>query len=374
MIQPDFDVVVAGGGPAGSVCALLLSRSGWRVLLAIGHKRHRTAAPEMISPKGVHQLRSLGLGSALDVPGTLACRGVLSHWQVDGPEFVDFAKTQLAEGVWLNRATFDRFLIDQASTAGVTVVSKEVSATDSFDKHRIIFDRNPNEVITASFVVEAGGRTGGCYRGSPSRRYYFDRLIAIPITPSASSVQNNEILHLAPTLLGWWYTMGTLSHPTSVVFLTDADLLPHSPHERQQFIRHEFAGISAGAVFSGIAAIMDRDFECLPIIDARTTCRQTICQRGWLPVGDAFFTLDPLSGDGLTRGLRMSQASSIVIDQYLREPNSDLLEKYCADYFSEFTSQLNTGQELYRQVAVRYPQSPFWNRRQSLSFKSISLN
>src|SRR6476661_9632973 len=67
MPEREFDAVVVGSGPAGSVAALVLARGGARVALVdkAAFPREK-ACGDLIGPRGVQLLRDL----TLDVPGS----------------------------------------------------------------------------------------------------------------------------------------------------------------------------------------------------------------------------------------------------------------------------------------------------------------
>jgi flavin-dependent dehydrogenase len=62
VVSRAFDVIVVGGGPAGSVCATLLARAGARVTLIERQVRPgEKVCGEYVSPRGVELLREHGL-------------------------------------------------------------------------------------------------------------------------------------------------------------------------------------------------------------------------------------------------------------------------------------------------------------------------
>jgi len=122
-----FDAIVVGGGPAGSLTALLLVRLGWRVALIERRERYRSkTCGHCLNPRINALLRRHGLFHDIT---QLAC-GYTQQVRVHVPERAPVTMRHVAShgtgdrhepGLLLNRALLDQFLIDQAQAEGVFI-------------------------------------------------------------------------------------------------------------------------------------------------------------------------------------------------------------------------------------------------------------
>lgn len=128
------DVVVVGGGPAGSVTALLLARAGLSVLL-VERRQFPRAKPcgDCLSPAANRILTRIGV-----MPDVLrAGPALLEGWQLIAPDgsafharFNDISSDPLDDtALALRRDVFDRVLLDHAQAAGVRIMH-DVQVTD----------------------------------------------------------------------------------------------------------------------------------------------------------------------------------------------------------------------------------------------------
>jgi flavin-dependent dehydrogenase len=84
------------------------------------------------------------------------------------------------------------------------------------------------------------------------------------------------------------------------------------------------------------------------------------CGRGWLAIGDAAQSWDPLSGQGITRAL----SSALVAVEVLESGRSvgRALDRYADRARADFRNFLR-ARSVYYGRETRWPESPFWRRR-----------
>lgn len=120
---PVYDVGIIGAGPAGSFCAYLLAKSGFKVILIEASPvLKRKVCGEYLCPTGVELLREQGFGEYLE-SHFLPIRGmklVSPRYQYVKTYFPDFVSGS-ALGFSIPRDQFDSFLLAQAIQVGVTV-------------------------------------------------------------------------------------------------------------------------------------------------------------------------------------------------------------------------------------------------------------
>lgn len=160
------DVLVVGGGPAGSTMAALLAADGTDVILVDKDRHPRFHIGESLLPMNMPLLDQLGVRGEIDAIG-MRKFGVefTSPWHGKAIEFL-FAKaldkTQ-PSAYQVRRSQFDHILLKNAAAKGATVLEGRRAGTVEFladggARVTVAEENGPTEVIKAKYLVDASGR------------------------------------------------------------------------------------------------------------------------------------------------------------------------------------------------------------------------
>jgi flavin-dependent dehydrogenase len=160
------DVIVVGGGPAGSTTGAFLARAGRRVLLFERELFPRFHVGESLLPATLPVLERMGALSAIAAHGFQVKYGATFH---DGE--TDFQRTFyfLTNKPWpsysyqVHRADFDELLLDHAAKQGVVVRQRASVESVALDADGVsVAAQHDGQPITARarFLVDATGRDG----------------------------------------------------------------------------------------------------------------------------------------------------------------------------------------------------------------------
>ncbi len=114
-----FEVVVIGGGPAGSLTAMLLARRGCRVAVADKSRPGAFCVGETLPPQASQLLSELGLFERFRRQNHRASPGILSAWGSSEPVASDFLFSPHGDGWHIDRPKFNALLREAAIEAGV---------------------------------------------------------------------------------------------------------------------------------------------------------------------------------------------------------------------------------------------------------------
>jgi flavin-dependent dehydrogenase len=155
----EADVVVVGGGPAGSAAAIGCAAAGLGVVLVERCPFPRPAPGETLHPGVLPVLGRLGVEEEVLSAGFLRHPGHFVSW--DGPErFVPFGQDE--QGPWLGlqawRPDFDALLLTRARRLGVAILQPCRPRRVLVVGGRVAGVATSCGLVRAAFVVDATGR------------------------------------------------------------------------------------------------------------------------------------------------------------------------------------------------------------------------
>ncbi|MCG8456923.1 MAG: tryptophan 7-halogenase [Holophagales bacterium] len=373
------DVVILGGGPAGTGTALALRRHAPElsvlVLESTGYGALRVG--ETLPPPTRRLLEHLGVWRAFLGEGHAPSPGTAAAWGDDEPYENEYLYWTEGEGWHLDRARFDAFLARQSGEEGAEVRTGHtfVGAERRSGCWRLTVrgsgkEEGGKQELDARFVVDATGR-----RAAFARRLGMERLVCDDLLGLYVYFRTAEPVAAARRTLveaweeGWWYSAALPSPDRSgdggglaIACMSDADRIGELGLRRRQtwwqaleashLTRRLLDGADLGE------SRLEEDPICVP---AQSQLLERAAGEDWLAVGDAASTFDPLSSQGIFSALRFAIWASYAIADHLGG-DADALHKYAGLVARSFDGYLDSRAAYYRQER-RWSAAPFWHRR-----------
>ena len=292
----NFDVAVVGGGPAGSICALLLARGGARVSL-MHRAGNQIGGIELVSGRArrlIEQHCPEFFQQA--VPG-VEVHETISLWGTPTPVTWSAMCNPWGPGVAVERAVFDEALRDVARNAGVSIISAgDVLGVERRDgRWRLPLGRRETggSTMCADFLIIATGRAGARF---PVRAAVAESShVALMTRLRAQGCEQGHALYLEAVDNGWWYALPDMEGGHFVGFCTRREKVKRRRTPLQRFFVHELHRTQL------LAPLLSNAVVSQPIVGRSAGVRvfDKVAGRGWIAVGDAAYTPDPLSGMGI---------------------------------------------------------------------------
>lgn len=182
------DVLVLGGGPAGSTAAILLARQGWKVTLLEKEHFPRFHIGESLLPFGNTLLQELGVWDDLVRGGFTVKPGADFH-AGDGngmlrSDFRRFLGDEFGRTFQVDRASFDHLLIRRAAAAGAEVhegTRAEIEVLDETGVRVIAHGPEGGESWEARWLLDCTGRDAvlGRHLGLPKSDLGMEKKLAV---------------------------------------------------------------------------------------------------------------------------------------------------------------------------------------------------
>ena len=329
MITEECDVLVIGGGPAGSTAATLLAESGRQVVLLEKSAHPRFHVGESLLPRNLAQLDRLG------VTAQVAAIGVYKP----GAEFVDEAtggRTQFPFSLALNpqfthsyqvrRAEFDEILFRNAAARGAeahentrvtgvaldpaglrhTVTAVGADGAEHTVRPRFILDATGRDTLLAT---QLGAKESNRRNSTAAVYAHFHGAV-----PKLGEEDGFITIHLADD--GWFWFIPLPDEVMSVGFVGNASAWKARRGTAEAFLE---ARIAQSPLVSARLRGAER------ISGVTMTGNYSYAARrahgpGYMMIGDAFAFLDPVFSSGVLLAMTAGEMGADVAAAGLRNP------------------------------------------------------
>jgi 2-polyprenyl-6-methoxyphenol hydroxylase-like FAD-dependent oxidoreductase len=359
----DFEVAIIGGGPAGAAAALALAQQGRHACLIEALPVSPWKIGETLAPEARSLLQSFGVWEEFLGDGHLPSPGICSAWGSDHLVEKDFIFNPHGCGWQLDRARFETMLLKAAQREGASVVRGEAVQ----DCHRasggweIVL---ASQTVRAPWMIDATGRRSMMARKMGMPRAMRDQLVSIYVSATSAPGLDED----ARTLIesrpeGWWYTALTPNGRRTVAFQPDAELIRAQEWRDPAWLEKM---IGETRCLSALLAGKGYRWEGPPQLTSAHSGRlEQCCGVGWLAVGDAAQSFDPLSGQGVLSALITGQMAADALGQSWPNPDAAVTE-YGKSMEARWTHFLSGRQQFYA-FEPRWPDAPFWQGRRGIS-------
>ena len=358
-----YDCAVLGAGPAGAAAASALAKTGLSLVWLVRGDTSGASMGEHLAPEASTFLARLGLIGIIETSAHVRVPGVVSYWGGEDPVERDYIFNPHGQGWNIDRRQFDHDLASAAVARGAEKVSiRRVDTLRQQSKGwwlNLVTDAR-DVCLESRFLVDATGRSAALSRRLSRRPKQYDRLVGYYAELDAHPDSSDVRLTIEPMADGWWYSVILQEGRLVAVFMTDLDLHPRGVAEAERIWRDRF-WTSAVTRFRARAGTDVSSFRVVPAF-SQSACAGA--SDGWLSVGDACSTYDPLAGNGITKALQDSVRAATAVTAWL-DGDKDLVEAYIEDRKSAFTEYLATRRRYYGDQP-RWPMREFWKRRRSL--------
>ncbi|MFI5529881.1 FAD-dependent oxidoreductase [Kitasatospora sp. NPDC051853] len=356
-----YDVLVAGGGPAGAATALALAGAGRSVLLADAGSGPAKPGESLPSVARV-LLADLGAGGLPLAEGHLPCYAHRSAWGSPALGCTDFIRDPRGPGWHLDRARFDAALRTAAGRAGAAVAERTtvraVARRPEGGWTVTLHGGGTVRRVHCRWLVDAAGRRRTVAARLRVARRRTDRLVAVRLElepPPGGVTDGGSLVEAAPD--GWWYTAPMPGGRRLLSYFTDADLAgPTGPAAFRRLLDRTTHTARLAAAHPAPPG------DALPRrAPAHSAQLDVPLGPDWLAVGDAATAFDPVSAQGVLTALHTGASAGRALHAHLAGDGAALTAH------QQNTDALRAAYRRNRHAVYaqerRWPDRPFWQRR-----------
>jgi flavin-dependent dehydrogenase len=353
------DVVVIGGGPAGSTVSTLLAQQGIRVKLYERDRFPRFHIGESLIPETYwvfQRLKMLDKMKASPFVKKFSVQFVNAQGKESAPFYFHDNKPHECSQTWqVIRSEFDTMMLDNAREQGVEVHQPARVLDVLFDGGRAAGVRvqkedGSQEEVRAKVVVDASGQSTMLQNRFKLRQWdpvlnkgavwtYWEGAYR-----DTGRDEGATIVIQTPNKKGWWWYIPQHDNTVSVGVVAPFDYLFKDRGSHEQVYNEELDAtpavkrrVSQGRRATGYFATKDYSYRS-----------RQVAGDGWVLIGDAFGFLDPLYSSGVLLALKSGELAADAITEGLAK--GDL----SAAQLGKWGDLFNKGVDRMRRLVCEY--------------------
>ena len=313
----DFDVVVVGGGPAGSTLGTLVAMQGHSVLILEREIFPRYQIGESLLPSTVQGIcRLLGVDAEVAAAGFPRKQGGTFRWGTSPePWTFSFSVSPKIAGptsyaYQVRRSEFDKILLDNAERKGATVRQGRTVGDVVEDGGRVTgvsyHDADgTRRIARGRYVVDASGNTSRIYKSVGGEREYSEFFRSLALfgyfeNGKRMAAPNSGNILCAAFPSGWfWYIplSDTLTSVGAVVRREDAAKVQGDPEAALAALIAECPLVSD--YLSGATRVTTGQYGQLRVRKDYSYHHTAFWRPGLVLIGDAACFVDPVFSSGV---------------------------------------------------------------------------